>query len=201
MSTLISCDDAHHYNVDGEAVPSVSEIIRFLAKELYKDTPQYYMDTAAKRGTEVHKATQSLDELGKVECDSEISPFVKAYVAFRKEIAPEWEKVEWMVCNGTRYAGTVDRYGKINGLNVILDIKTTANITGLHKLVYGAQLNLYRLAVLKEKPVDALWILQLKKDETYKLIEIPKDDSLALACLTMHEAIEKTKRKRRKAND
>ena len=60
-----------------------------------------------------------------------------------------------------------------------------------------SQLNLYRLAVLKEKPVDALWILQLKKDETYKLIEIPKDDSLALACLTMHEAINNTKRKRK----
>ena len=198
MATLLFYDDTHKYTVDGEEVPSVSELTRFLSREVYADAPQYFVEGAAQRGTAVHKATEALDKYGKIECESDIVPFVKAYVAFRKNIQPEWEQIEWPVCNEKRYAGTVDRYGKMNGLNVLIDIKTTASITGLHKVLYKAQLNLYRLAVLKEKPVDAMWVLQLKKDETYKLIEIPTDEPLALACLTMHEAIKNTKQRRKK---
>ena len=201
MGTLIFYDDTHRYTVDGEEVPSVSELTRFLSREVYEEAPQYILDNAARRGTAVHKATQAIDELGKVECDDDIVPYVKAYVQFKKDILPEWDKVEWAVCNDKRYAGTIDRYGKMNDLNVILDIKTTGSITGMHKVLYRAQLNLYRLAVLKEKPVDCLWVLQLKKDGTYKLIQIEEDEPLALACLTMHEAIKNSKKKRRKKDD
>ena len=201
MATLVFFDTEHRYQKDGKDIPSVSELTRFLTREVYTETPQFAMDAAASRGTLVHKATQSIDELGKVECESDIAPYVQAYVKFMKDIKPEWEKVEWMVSNEDRYAGTLDRYGKMNDLNVILDIKTAANITGGHKVLYRAQLNLYRLAVLKEKKVDGLWVLQLKKDGTYKLHQIEVDEPLALACLTMHEAINKSKQKRRKKND
>ncbi len=200
MSTLLFYDDSHRYTVDGEEVPSVSELTRFITREVYNETPQFAMDTAADRGSRVHKATEALDKFGSVEIESDIAPFVQAYASFTKEIAPEWEKIEWSICYDKLYAGTLDRYGKMNGLNVILDIKTTQTITGLHKVLYRAQLNLYRLAVLKEKPVDGIWVLQLKKDGTYKLIQLEEDEPLAQACITMHEAIKKTKR-RKKKND
>lgn len=198
MSTLLFYDDSHRYTVDGEEVPSVSELTRFLTREVYNETPQFAMDTAADRGTRVHKATEALDKFGSVEIESDIAPYVQAYVSFMKDIAPEWEKIEWSVCNEKLYAGTTDRYGTMNGIPVIVDIKTTQTITGLHKVLYTAQLNLYKLAILKEKPVEGLWILQLKKDGTYKLIQIEIDDDLALACLTMHTAIKNSKRKRKK---
>lgn len=202
MATLLFYDDSHRYTVDGEEVPSVSELTRFLSRELYTDAPQFAIEGAAKRGTSVHKATEALDKYGTIECESDIAPYVKAYVAFVKEIKPEWEKIEWAVHNDSTYAGTIDRYGKMNGLNIILDIKTTATITGLHKVLYRAALNLYRLAVLKEKmPVDGLWILQLKKDETYKLIQLDVDEPLAHACIAMHEAIKNSKRRRKKKDD
>ena len=200
MSTLIFYDDTHRYTVDGEEVPSVSEITRFLTREVYEEAPQYLLDNAAKRGTAVHKATESLDKFGQIECDSDIVPYVKAYVAFRKEVNPQWEKIEWSVCNDKRYAGTIDRYGKIGDKNVLVDFKTTGSITGLHRTLYRAKLNLYRLAVLKEKPVDEMWLLQLKKDETYRLIPVEVDEPLALACLTMHEAIKNSKKRRKKTN-
>ena len=200
MPTLIFDSDDHRYTVDGEEVPSVSELTKFIANEVYSDTPQYFLDQAAKKGTSIHKATEAIDLYGQVECEEDIVPYVQAYVQFRKDIQPEWEKVEWSVCNEKKYAGTVDRYGKMNGLNVILDIKSTANITGLHKTLYRAAQNLYRLAVMKEKPVDGLWILQLKKDATYKLIQLDVDEPLAFACITLHEAIKNSK-KRRKKND
>ena len=198
MARLLFYDDGHKYTVDGEDVPSVSELTRFLTREVYTDTPQYFMDGAAARGTLVHKAAESIDEYGKVECEDDIAPYVQAYAQFLKDCQPNWEKIEWPVCNEKKYAGTVDRYGEFNGKKVVLDIKTTANITGMHKVLYRAQLNLYRLAVLHEKPVDELWILQLKKDGTYKLIQLEVDEPLAYACLTMHEAIKNSKTKRRK---
>lgn len=198
MARLLFYDDTHRYTVDGEEVPSVSELTRFLTREVYNDTPQYFMDGAAARGTKVHKATESIDEYGKVECEDDISSFVQAYVQFLHDRNPDWEKIEWPVCNAKQYAGTVDRYGKLDGKSVILDIKTTATITGLHKVLYRAQLNLYRLAVMLEKPVDELWILQLKKDGTYKLNPLDVDEPLAYACITMHEAIKNSKSRRKK---
>ena len=97
MATLLFYDDTHKYTVDGEEVPSVSELTRFLSREVYADAPQYFVEGAAQRGTAVHKATEALDKYGKIECESDIVPFVKAYVAFRKDINPEWEKIEWPV--------------------------------------------------------------------------------------------------------
>ena len=198
MARLLFYDDTHRYTVDGEEVPSVSELIRFITRELYTDTPQYFMEGAAARGTLVHKATESLDEFGKVECEDDIAPYIQAYVSFLKDCQPNWEKIEWPICNGTRYAGTVDRYGELNGKKVVLDIKTTQSISGMHKLLYGAQLTLYKMAVEQERPVEKLVVLQLKKDGSYKLIPIEENEPLALACLTMHEAIKNSKTKRRK---
>lgn len=204
MPTLLFYDDNHKYTVDGQEVPSVSELTRFLTRELYTDAPQYFLDQAAKRGTNVHKATEAIDKFGTVEVEDEYAGFVKAYVAFLKEHDVSWEKIEWPVCNGHNmampYAGTVDRYGALDGEVVILDIKTTANISGLHKLCYTAQLNLYKLAVEKEKPVEKLWVLQLKKDGTYKLIQLEENEALANACLTMHYAIKNSKKRREKKN-
>jgi ATP-dependent exoDNAse (exonuclease V) beta subunit len=202
MSTLLFYDDSHKYTVDGKEVPSVSELTRFLTRELYNDAPQYFLDQAAKRGTRIHKATEAIDKFGTVEIEDEYAGFVKAYVSFLKDHNVSWEKIEWPVCrkdDEMPYAGTIDRVGTLDGKTVILDIKTTANISGLHKLCYTAQLNLYRLAI-KEKLVDELWVLQLKKDGTYKLIQLEENKELAQACLTMHYAIQKTKRKRRKKN-
>lgn len=157
------------------------------------------MDGAAQRGTRVHKAAEALDKFGTVECEDDIVPYIQAYVKFVKDNESAWEKIEWPVCYEKRYAGTVDRYGTIGSIPGIVDIKTTQSITGLHKVLYTAQLNLYRLAVLKEKPVEGLWVLQLKKDGTYKIIPIEVNEDLAKACLTMHEAIKNSKRRRKKA--
>ena len=205
MSTLLFYDDTHKYTVDGEEVPSVSELTRFLTRELYTDAPQYFLDQAAKCGTTVHKATEAIDKYGTVEVEDEYAGFVKAYIAFMKEHDVSWEKIEWSVCNGheqaTPYAGTLDRYGAVDGKVGILDIKTTANISSLHKLCYTAQLNLYKLAVEKEKPVKELWVLQLKGDGTYKLIPMEENKELAEACLTMHYAIKNCKRRRKKKSD
>lgn len=200
MATLLFYEDSHRYTVDGEEVPSVSELTRFITRELYSDAPQYILEQAAKRGTTIHKATEALDKFGNVEVDSEIAPYVQAYINFVKEVNPEWSKIEWAVNNGNLYAGTLDRYGKVKGVPAIIDIKSTKNISGLHKIAYTAQLNLYRMALPEETKVEALYILQLKQDGTYKLIPIEIEDELANACISLHTAIQKTKRRKKKVD-
>lgn len=195
MAQLLFFDECHKYTLDGEELPSVSELTRFISREIYGDVGQFNLDRAADRGTAVHKATELLDKYGTVEIDEDISPYLKAYIAFRKEHKCEWQKIEYATHHPeSLYAGTLDRVGTVDGKLVVLDIKTSSTI---QKPLYTAQLNLYRKML--PDPIEQLVILHLKKDGTYKLIDIPIDDTLADACITMHEALKKKKRSKKNA--
>lgn len=197
MANLIFYDETHRYTVDGEEVPSVSELTRFISKEIYGEISQSILDSAASRGTAVHKAAEALDKYGRVEVSDESLPYIKAYLSFLKEKKPEWEKIEWQVNNQTLYAGTIDRYGTVNGKKAIVDLKTTANIDKGHRVLYTAAQNLYRMAIESDHPVEAIYILQLKKDETWRLYEIEVQNELAEACITLSLALKKRRRKKK----
>lgn len=55
MAKLVFYDADHRYTVDGQEVPSVSELTRFITREVYEDTPKLAMDNAAVRGTRIHR--------------------------------------------------------------------------------------------------------------------------------------------------
>ena len=195
MAQLLFFDEGHKYTIDGEELPSVSELTRFISREIYGDVGQFNLDRAADRGTAVHKATELLDKYGTAEIDEDIAPYLQAYIAFRKEHKCEWQKIEYATHHPENlYAGTLDRVGTIDGKLVVLDIKTSSTI---QKPLYTAQLNLYRKML--PDPIEQLVILHLKKDGTYKLIDMPIDDTLADACITMHEALKKKKRSKKNA--
>lgn len=195
MAQLLFFDECHKYTLDGEELPSVSQLTRFISREIYGDVGQFNLDRAADRGTAVHKATELLDKYGTAEIDEDIAPYLQAYIAFRKEHKCEWQKIEYATHHPDNlYAGTLDRVGTIDGKLVVLDIKTSSTI---QKPLYTAQLNLYRKML--PDPIEQLVILHLKKDGTYKLIDMPIDDTLADACITMHEALKKKKRSKKNA--
>lgn len=193
--SLVFFDDRHEYQVDGEIFPSVSEILRFITREMYENVHQYTLDNAADRGKRVHKACEDLDRCGKAQIDTDIRPYVQAYVNFLKEYQPEWAQIEYACWHPEmRYAGTLDRYGTVNGERYIIDLKTTAT---LHTNRNTAQLNGYdKLAAANGLNVDKLAILQLKKDGTYKFKPIDRDDTLFMACYSLHKATEKKRRKK-----
>lgn len=199
MAKIILDEDVHQYTVDGEEVPSVSELTRFISKEIYGDVVQSTLDAAADRGTRVHKGAEALDKFGTVEIEDELLPYLQAYVSFIKEHKPEWEKIEWPVNNGMLYAGTIDRYGILDTKRSIVDIKTTSRIGPAHRVLYTAAQNLYRMAIEGDHPVEQIVILQLKKDGTYKCIELEIQDELANACIALSQALRK--RRRSGAND
>ena len=201
MAKLLFFDTGHKYTLDGEELPSVSEVTRFISREVYGDIGQYNLDRAAERGTAVHKATEILDKYGTVEISTDIEPYIKAYIMFRKEHDCKWELIEAARYDpDRRYAGTLDRLGTVDGELAIVDIKTTAVISPAHKKIYTAALNLYR-RMFPERKIKKLLILQLRKDETYKLHRLDIDDSLADACLTLHEALKKKSKRKKVAEE
>lgn len=197
----------HTYKLDGVDIPSVSEVLRFASKELYSGTSAQAMEIAADRGTRVHAATEALDRNGTADIDPDIEPYVWAYAKFLRDNKVKWDMIEAHVYGLTRdYAGTLDRFGFLNGKRVLLDIKTTKTITARHKKLYAAQLTAYRDSCWEDgyilnnegSPVEQLVILQLKSNEGYEMHIVEPEEEIWQGCLALHKAF--TARKRGKRN-
>ena len=193
MARLMFYAENHEYTVDNQPLPSVSELTRFISRELYSDINQSVLDRAADRGTRVHKVTEALDKYGECEADDDVLEYVSAYVDFRKKHQVEWTHIEKAMYHPElMYAGQLDRVGTLDGSAVILDIKCTSQI---HTVAVTAQLTLYkRMAEANGIKVDKLYVLQLKKDGKFTLRLVEPDEALADACLTLHDRL-KPKRK------
>ena len=66
---LVFQEKGHKYFLDGEEIPSVSEITRFLSREVYGEIDSITLSRAAEKGTAIHKLTETLDREGSVECN------------------------------------------------------------------------------------------------------------------------------------
>lgn len=192
-------DKSHVYELDGERIPCVSDLCRFIHKEIYKDAPLWQMEAAADRGTKVHAATEALDKTGRAEIEDGYLPYLQAYAQFRQEHEVQWELIEYADYHPElMYAGTIDRYGIVDGRKTLLDVKTTYQC---HKPLCTASLNLYRKIIeLRGYEVEQLLILHLKKDGNYKLVQIAIDDDLPFALITLHNILKKKRKVKRNGN-
>lgn len=194
MSELNFFEQKHTYTLDDEPIPCVSDLCRFLSREIYKDAPTWQLEAAAERGTAVHAATVELDTTGSATVEESHRPYVEAYAKFLQEHAVTWSLTEHPDFHLVyRYAGTIDRYGMVDGVETLVDLKTTYTV---HKPLCAASLNLYRMILeARGYPVKKLLILHLKKDGTYKLVPFPIDDNLPLSLLAIHNTLQKKRRK------
>ena len=86
MAKLLFFDDKHKYTLDDEEVPSVSEVTRFISKEIYGQVNQYALDNACDRGTKVHKAIESILRYGDCEIEDAVAPpYVQGFVKWYKD--------------------------------------------------------------------------------------------------------------------
>ena len=168
--------DKHEYRIDGEIVPSVTHITRFLSVDVMSGADPYMRDMAADRGTRIHEACTSYDFDGEnADVDADIDGYVQAYARFKRDYqVGEWEMYERPL-GGHGYAGTLDRYGMIDGYRVLLDIKTGSKV---NKVAAFAQLAGYD-SLLESNTMDsadAYWVLHLKKDGKYTVYKTGKQD-------------------------
>ena len=194
MADLLFREADHIYTLDGQELPSVSQLCAPLHKAVYENVPQWQMEAAAERGTAVHAATVELEAAGSAETAEEYLPYVTAYRNFLREHRVSWQLTEQPLYHPEHlYAGTPDRYGAVDGIHTLLDIKTTYSV---YKPLCRGQLNLYRLMLIAKGIVpQRMLILHLRKDGTYRLIPIAEDEPLANALITIHNALPKRRKK------
>lgn len=195
MPELVFYEKGHVYMLDGVELPSVSELCRFLTREVYKDAPRWAMEAAAERGTAVHKAAQQLDTAGTCEIEEEYLPYLRAYKAFLKAHKVEWSLIESPMHHPIlSYAGTIDRYGLVDGKWTLVELKTSSVLQ--HVLVM-AQTNLYRLMLIENGlPVEQIYALHLKKDGKYRYAPVQISEGLARSLLCLHNTLKKKRRTR-----
>lgn len=187
----VQFDEKTHNYVDafGCSMPSVTFIMRFMNRELYGAIPEYTLDTAASRGTRVHKLTEDLDRYGWAENDEDTVPYLDAYQKFLTAFNPVWIGTEWRGYHkNLLYAGTIDRIGFVaadNGEGVdVVDIKTTRTF---HEVMVSTQVDAYAEMLQSHGiKVRHIYGLQLLNDGNYVLRKVPNNFKTFLHCLSLH---------------
>ena len=218
MARLIFFDDTHRYEVDGEEMPSVSQISRFVSREVYGEISQYKLDNACERGSAVHKATEVLDKYKECEVTEDIETYLRAYVQFKKDFCVgDYVAIEKPLASETlKFAGTIDRILLITkefaekvlqickvdlsdkvGKLAIIDLKSSSVV---QKVLAKIQLNGYEKLVTENGigEVGALFILHLEKNNKYKLIHFDINDTLFISCLNLHNEFRPKLKKKEK---
>ena len=195
MSDLVFLEEGHIYEVDGVRLPSVTEILRFLSREAYGEVRGEVLACAAQRGTCIHQATEQLDRIGRAAVPMEYEGYLQAYASFlRSHAVVWWETEQAMYHPKLWYAGTIDRFGMVDGEAALLDIKTSSAIT---KPLVKAQLNGYEQMRRANGMVPAkrLYCLQLLATGRYRLYPCKMDDTEFMACLALHQTLAKRQKR------
>lgn len=177
-------ENRHAFQLDGVAIPSVTEILSPLQEDSFKMIRPEVLQAAADRGTLVHEITEAIDLDMDYEdlLEPQVMPYVEAYLDFLTEHDVEWDGVEEKVYfqpenaeGWVSYAGIVDRFGMIDGEWAVLDIKTVNSPTIEQKVSVATQLYAYQMAIQQR---FALWpqnarhyALYLNKDGKYRLYD------------------------------
>lgn len=161
----------HTYYLDGEQIPSVTDICSLLSGKI--SVNDAVLQQAARRGTRVHEITELMDygcDLGDIEIEPELVNYILAYFRFLRDYKPEWTMIEArLFSSGFSFAGTLDRFGTIDGKPTIVDIKTTEGASKATKIGWACQLAGY--ATLLGKSEARLWVVQLSKSGKYRVIK------------------------------
>lgn len=173
MKTLLFDPETHTYTLDGERLPSVTEILAPITAGKYPPGAGVVQQAAA-RGTRVHElcALYDMDALPD-EFEGELVPYVQAWADFCRDYSPEWLYIEqplYFECvAGSSFAGTVDRVGLIDGKLCVVDIKTAQSMDRPAKIALACQLHAYELLNCTLDMSGENMGVQLLKDGSYRV--------------------------------
>lgn len=119
-------EQTHTYLVDGQEVPSVTEILKPLHRS-YEAVNPSVLEYAANRGKAIHSALEAYDKGEEFEVSPETLPYIEAYMDWADIYKPRWEAIEEITYHeNLGYIGTLDRAGYLNEVErVVVDIKTS----------------------------------------------------------------------------
>ena len=187
----IEFDEAtHRYTVDGQAVPSVTQLVAPLGPDLTEDDDlELTMEAAADRGVTLHAYLAHRLQGGEAE-DFELPGAYQPYAAAVELFLAEHQITPLLIetaLPGPGFAGTPDLVCEFDGGIAILDYKFVSQVA---KSKVGAQLGGYRaLCEHNGVYVDALYAVQFLPDGTYRLY--PADPTQAevgfTVCRTLYE--------------
>lgn len=153
-------EKAHEYKIGERSLPSVTAIL----KDAGLIDCRFFNDYAMMRGTFVHQACEMLDNgtLDEDTLDPALSGYVQAYKKFREECPMAWTEIEHMRADSVLgYAGTPDRVGVLNGVKIVLDIKTSM----VKSRWWGLQLSAYQMLA----KTHGRYSLRLGENGNYRL--------------------------------
>ena len=144
---------------------------------------------AAERGTTVHRLSLQVEDMAHLEnkgwtttelvVPDKVVGYCKAVLAFHQQFKPEWKLREVRIDDkALRLTGCPDRYGILDGKNVVLDYKT-----GPPQKWHRLQLALYTILLKRQHSVhpDQRIAVYLKKDGTFSLAQHDSELDLAQA--------------------
>jgi hypothetical protein len=175
----------HRYWIGTRELVSVTRILQDAG--LVETT--WYTETARDRGTAVHRAAEAMDRDHAIGAGApDIEPYLCAYQRFLQEARPVWHGIETAAadpCLG--YAGTIDRWGTLQGEPVVVDLKTGAippwaplQLVAYARLVPGhPQDPRRRRLVVHLLPTGRYSVRE------YPLVNFGRDERVFLAALTV----------------
>lgn len=168
-------DERHEYRVNGIKIPAVSAILEPLSSANYGTVSRSVLNRAAEKGTAVHNAIENWIKFGIEDIDPAWQGYFDAFLQWWAENVPEPLGSEVRIYHRLlMYAGTCDLIAVIDGKTVLVDYKTSAQVSAM---VYGVQLEAYAQALEQlGVRIDRKLILHLKKDGTFAEHEFPAKD-------------------------
>lgn len=173
-------EETHTYLLDGEIIPSVTQILKNLFPLKYENVPQEILNKKAEYGTKLHKFIEIIEKKKPKRPLAYIKRYYKPNI-YQEESLKDYLKIkeqnnikitdsEKRIHYKNKYGGTLDLKGYVNGKSAIIDIKTTYEID---KKYVSWQNSMYELA---DGDVDELYCLWLPKGGLGKLIKLERID-------------------------
>lgn len=152
-------EDTHSYYINDVPVPSVTQIVDVITATERPPAVSPMVSQAMRRGTAVHGYCECLDygiEPDEIDIEPELAGYVRSWLDFKRDFRPEWRFIEKaLYSEESGFAGRLDRFGVIDDIPYIADIKTTTSFDRISKIALACQLYGY-WRLLKENGYDVM---------------------------------------------
>lgn len=185
-------ESTHTYYIDGKPVPSVTQLVAPMGKDLNDLEDDYYLElaveAAAERGTVLHAYIAHRLTGGEAE-DFEMPSEYQSYADSVELFLSEHDVKPWIIetpLYGDGYAGTPDLVCEMDGQAAIVDYKFVSQIT---KSKVGAQLGGYKeLCDFNGISINALAAIHFLRDGRYRLYGVDIGSAAAAfnVCRSLH---------------